>query len=142
MYFCGPVSVGACTVQRNDLIYAGSPKLFFFVAQSASVRAQCSAILLMFLLDYPLGEQRLEHHLDFLVANLEFEHESGREAAIDAMIVSHPLLMLVHRYYGNAICASSECTRGDNYLPRGAQLTFWHFASCRAFQGVCRCMLS
>jgi hypothetical protein len=59
--------------------------------QSASVRAQCSSILLMFLLDYPLGEPRLDKHLEFLVSNLEFKHESGREAALDALKVSHPL---------------------------------------------------
>ncbi len=56
--------------------------------QSASVRAQCSAILLAFLLDYPLGGARLAHHLNFLVANAGFEHEAGREAALDAMLVS------------------------------------------------------
>lgn len=61
------------------------------LAQSASVRAQCSSILLMFLLDYPLGEPRLDKHLEFLVSNLEFKHESGREAALDALKVSHPL---------------------------------------------------
>ncbi len=55
--------------------------------QSASVRAQCSAILLAFLLDYPLGGARLAHHLNFLVANAGFEHEAGREAALDAMLV-------------------------------------------------------
>ena len=45
----------------------------------------------MFLLDYPLGEPRLDKHLEFLVSNLEFKHESGREAALDALKVSHPL---------------------------------------------------
>lgn len=51
------------------------------------MRAQCSAILLAFLLDYPLGGARLAHHLNFLVANAGFEHEAGREAALDAMLV-------------------------------------------------------
>ncbi|BDA46528.1 probable small subunit processome component 20 homolog [Coccomyxa sp. Obi] len=55
-------------------------------SHSASVRAQCSAILLAFLLDYPLGGARLSHHLNFLVANAGFEHEAGRAAALDAML--------------------------------------------------------
>ena len=50
--------------------------------QAASVRQQCSGILLQFLLDYPLGSKRLAHHLNFLVANLGYEHETGREAVL------------------------------------------------------------
>ena len=50
--------------------------------QAASVRQQCSGILLQFLLDYPLGARRLAHHLNFLVANFGYEHETGREAAL------------------------------------------------------------
>ena len=55
------------------------------------MRAQCAGILLQFLLDYPLGSKRLAHHLQFLVANLGYEHDSGREAAlamIQATVVS------------------------------------------------------
>lgn len=52
------------------------------------MRAQCSGILLAFLLDYPLSTTRLQHHLNFLVANASFQHESGREAALDALLVS------------------------------------------------------
>ncbi len=46
------------------------------------MRAQCAGILLQFLLDYPLGAKRLGHHLQFLVANLGYEHEAGRGAAL------------------------------------------------------------
>jgi len=35
------------------------------------VQTQCSNVLLAFLLDYPLGPNRLQHHLAFLVKNLE-----------------------------------------------------------------------
>ena len=54
------------------------------------MRAQCAGILLQFLLDYPLGSKRLAHHLQFLVANLGYEHDSGREAAL-AMIQARGL---------------------------------------------------
>ncbi len=37
-------------------------------------------ILLQFLLDYPVGEKRLDSHLQFLLANLAYEHETGRLA--------------------------------------------------------------
>ena len=38
--------------------------------------------LIQFLLDYPVGEKRLEAHLQFLLTNLAYEHETGRAAAI------------------------------------------------------------
>lgn len=39
-------------------------------SQMPHVRQVCSQILLQFLLDYPLGPKRLQHHLDFLITNL------------------------------------------------------------------------
>jgi hypothetical protein len=44
-------------------------------------------MLLQFILDYPLGTKRLQHHLQFLITNLSFEHESGRQAAVDTITV-------------------------------------------------------
>lgn len=55
--------------------------------QAAPVRQLCSSTLLQFLLDYPLGAKRFQQHLHFLVANLAFEHESGRLAALDLLAV-------------------------------------------------------
>lgn len=55
--------------------------------QSVSVRQLCSSTLLQFLLDYPLGEKRFREHVNFLAANLAYEHESGRLAAIDLLSV-------------------------------------------------------
>lgn len=46
------------------------------------VRALCASTLLQFLLDYPLGAQRLQGHLQFLLANTAYEHETGRLAAL------------------------------------------------------------
>lgn len=39
-------------------------------------------IFLQFLLDYPLGVKRLEHHLQFLVANLSYPHDTGRVSVL------------------------------------------------------------
>ena len=33
------------------------------------------------------GEKRLAEHLQFLLTNLSYEHESGREAALDMLTV-------------------------------------------------------
>jgi U3 small nucleolar RNA-associated protein 20 len=63
--------------------------------QSPSVRMQCSTILLQFLLDYPLGTKRLQHHLNFLVSNLSYEHESGRETTLHTLKASTILLMIL-----------------------------------------------
>ncbi len=54
-------------------------------SQSASVRSCCGAALLAFLLDFPLGPARLKQHVGFLLANLEYEYESGRLAVLDML---------------------------------------------------------
>ena len=61
--------------------------------QEPSVRQQCSGMMLQFILDYPLGARRLQHHLQFLITNLSFEHESGRQAAVDTIKVRLPSLL-------------------------------------------------
>lgn len=57
-------------------------------SQAAPVRQACSALLLQFLLDYPVGERRLQQHLNFIITNLSYEHETGREATIDMLKVN------------------------------------------------------
>lgn len=52
-------------------------------SQYSQIRQLSSACLLQFLLDYPLGAKRLEQHLQFLIVNLNYEHESGRRASLD-----------------------------------------------------------
>lgn len=51
--------------------------------QTPHIREQCRHVLLQFLLDYPLGEKRLERHLLFLVRNLEYIHETGRVSVLE-----------------------------------------------------------
>ena len=57
-------------------------------------------ILLQFLLDYPVGEKRLDSHLQFLLANLAYEHETGRLAAagaLEAVVAKFPAPLLAAR---------------------------------------------
>lgn len=50
-----------------------------------SVQKQCIQILLQFFLNYPLSEKRLQQHIDFFLANLSYEHPSGREAVLEML---------------------------------------------------------
>ncbi|EGG04265.1 uncharacterized protein MELLADRAFT_108574 [Melampsora larici-populina 98AG31] len=54
-------------------------------AQAAQVREVCRSIYLQFLLDYPQGKGRLSKSLEFLIKNLSYEHESGRESVLDLL---------------------------------------------------------
>lgn len=44
------------------------------------VRHECRSAYLIFLLDYPLGRAKLEEHFAFLVTNLTYEVDGGRES--------------------------------------------------------------
>eukprot|EP00268_Persea_americana_P031222 TRINITY_DN30328_c0_g1_i1.p1 TRINITY_DN30328_c0_g1~~TRINITY_DN30328_c0_g1_i1.p1 ORF type:complete len:2757 (-),score=438.74 TRINITY_DN30328_c0_g1_i1:344-7405(-) len=62
-------------------------------SQLEPIRKKCSQILLQFLLDYHLSAKRLQQHLDFLLANLSYEHPSGREAVLEmlhAILIKFP----------------------------------------------------
>jgi U3 small nucleolar RNA-associated protein 20 len=49
------------------------------------MRAAAAAALLQFLLDYPLGSGRLRGHVQFLLSNTAYEHESGRLQALEML---------------------------------------------------------
>ncbi|RHY31351.1 hypothetical protein DYB32_003621, partial [Aphanomyces invadans] len=54
-------------------------------SQVATVRTHCASMYLMFLLDYPLGDKRLNFHIRFLVSNLTFVYESGRLSSLECL---------------------------------------------------------
>lgn len=51
-------------------------------SHNVSVRHQCRQIFLQFLIEYPLGKQRLEDHLKQMILNIKYEYEEGRLSAI------------------------------------------------------------
>jgi U3 small nucleolar RNA-associated protein 20 len=53
--------------------------------QSRSVRDTTRALYLQFLMDYPQGRDRLKKQISFLVKNLEYEHETGRQSVMEVL---------------------------------------------------------
>ncbi|KNC97022.1 uncharacterized protein SPPG_07836 [Spizellomyces punctatus DAOM BR117] len=60
-------------------------------SQSAQVRDLCRQTYLQFLLNYPHGPNSLRKQLGYLVKNLAYEHESGRESVLEI------LNLLIHK---------------------------------------------
>lgn len=62
-------------------------------APSAAVRELARTVMLPFLLDYPLGRKRLAKSLNFLISNLEYPLDGGRESVLtmlQSVVVKFP----------------------------------------------------
>ena len=94
--------------------------------QSSPVRQLCSSTLLQFLLDYPVGEKRFQQHMHKLIANLSYEHEAGRLAAIDMLSV------LVSKVPGELLAAYAPVL----FLPLVSRLVNDPSAKCRQDVGA------
>ncbi|KAH6786084.1 hypothetical protein C2S51_038539 [Perilla frutescens var. frutescens] len=71
-------------------------------SQDEPIRKKCSQILLQFLLGYPISQKRWQQHLDFLLANMSYEHSTGREAVLEML---HTIILKFPR---NVVDAQSQ----------------------------------
>jgi len=54
-------------------------------SHTTAVREQCAQVFTNFMVFYPLGEKRLEQHLRFIVRNLSYHTETGRESVLSLL---------------------------------------------------------
>jgi len=72
-----------------------------------SLREHCQQVGMVFLLDYPLGRKRLEKTINFLVSNLDYEVDTGREAALTMLrMVAHKFPPEIIEEYADLFFAS------------------------------------
>lgn len=53
--------------------------------QTLEVRRQARKIYFMFLMDYPHGKSRIQTQMAFIIKNMEYPHESGRESVMELL---------------------------------------------------------
>jgi U3 small nucleolar RNA-associated protein 20 len=91
-------------------------------AEHASVRIQCSKLVSRFLVHYPIGDKRLQQHIDFIIRNLAYEHVGGREALLDLVY------RMVNRFPNEVINARLELL----FVPLVLRLVNDDSQSCRS----------
>ena len=78
------------------------------------IKRLCSAIYyhqveMQFLLDYPLGK-KLERHLEFYVAQLGYEYETGRESSLEMLAMIFSAFPLVGHFSNSCHHANGRKT--------------------------------
>uniref|UniRef100_A0A8C4WNT3 Small subunit processome component 20 homolog n=1 Tax=Eptatretus burgeri TaxID=7764 RepID=A0A8C4WNT3_EPTBU len=65
------------------------------------IRVQCRKVYLTFIMEYPL-ERKLQEHLEFIISQLEYEHDTGRESALEILMTMFKLFpaALVEKHSG------------------------------------------
>lgn len=87
-----------------------------------SLREHCRQVGMVFLLDYPLGKKRLEKTINFLVSNLDYEIDTGREAALTMLrLVTHKFPAGIIEEYSDLFFASLVKLLVNTNAPRVRQ---------------------
>lgn len=54
-------------------------------SESANVRLQSRQTVAQFMIDYPLGDKKLQKYLEFYIVQLNYDYEDGRESALEML---------------------------------------------------------
>jgi len=99
-------------------------------SQKPSLRQQSAGIFIRFLLDFPMAEGKFEQHLKQVVANIGYEHQEGRMAAINLLV------SLVEKMPDELLNSHAQLI----FLPLVLQKVNDDSKPCR--EGVTKCLVS
>ncbi|XP_050392090.2 small subunit processome component 20 homolog [Patella vulgata] len=91
-----------------------------------STRLQSRQLVLQYLLDYPLG-RNINNHIQYFVAQLQFDRESGRESALE-MIAT-----MIAKFPPKLLCFHA----GMFFVPMAATMVNDDSEKCRKLTAIC-----